>query len=362
MLRHLTSTSLLLAATGSAQLFQGLETQPPMRSTTLAGFPNVSYQNLAAFAVNGMASLGDGRTLLIATGPFTTDIYRSILGGTPGQPLRAGIDLHGLGYGRNTLFGFSNFGSPMGIYAIDLSTGAATLQQDTSAAGLRYFALDYNPVDDLLYGYSEYGNSGLYAIDLDAHTQTRVAPPIPAANTQGRGLAVGNHTVYLTATRGGDGVPCYAWDLGQGSTGSWAPFTAAYPADTATGGSTFVEVVQPWLGYRGPGRVTVSCTGQALATGGTARFRIHSALAGASGYLLLGVTSNPTFVPGLGATIAPYPPLAIAPLTVDSRGWLDATLPGGGGPFSLVVQVLLRDAAVATGFSVSNAVRLEFRP
>ena len=46
--------------------------------------------------------------------------------------LRAGIDLHGLGYGRDTLFGFSDFGAPMGIYRIDTSTGAATLAMSTA--------------------------------------------------------------------------------------------------------------------------------------------------------------------------------------------------------------------------------------
>ncbi len=59
--------------------------------------------------------------------------------------------------------------------------------------------------------------SGLYALEIDGRTATRIAPPIPASNSQGRGLAVGNHTVYLTATRGDDGIPCYAYDLTQGA-------------------------------------------------------------------------------------------------------------------------------------------------
>lgn len=350
------------AATLPAQLFMGLEGQLPIRSTSLTGFPNVTYSAHATFEVNGMASLGDGRTLVIAQGPFTTDIFRSDRGATPQRWFRAGIDLHGLGYGRDTLFGFANFASPMGVYRVDTTTGAATLALSTAVSGLRFFALDYNPVDDLLYGYSEYGNSGLHVIDVDAGTSTRIAPPIPATNTQGRGLAVGDHVVYLTATRGDDGIPCFAYDLRQGSNGAWVGFTNPYPNDHATGGSAFASVVQAWVGYRGPGRVTLSCTGAALASGARSTLRVASPLAGASGFLVLSTTSTPTFVPGLNATIAAYPPVSLAPLALDGRGLLEVPLAGGGGPLSVWAQVLLQDASLPGRFAVSNAIRVDFRP
>lgn len=356
------SLVLLAASTLPAQLFQGLELQVPMKSTNLVGFPSPVYTNLATFEVNGMASLDDGRTLLVAKGPFTTVIHTSILGATPTPLVTSAIDLHGIGYGRGTLYGFSNFGSPMGIYSVSLTTGAKTLEVDTSTPGYRFFALDYDPIDDRLYGYTEYGNSGLYSIDLDTKAMTLVTGPIPALNTQGRGLAVGNHTVYLTATRGADGIPAYSYDLRQGTTGSWTPYTNAYPSEYATGGSTYLEFRQPNLGYRGPGRVTLSCLGQSLATGKFATFRLHSAMPNATGWLLLSSTSTPTFVPQLNATIAAYPPTAAAPITLDNNGWVTVPLTGGGGPITVYVQALVIDPSQATGHAVSNALRIDFLP
>lgn len=361
-MRSLALVCCAAAASLPAQLFQALEGTLPIRSTDLSGFPSVSYTNHATFEVNGMASLGDGRTLILAKGPFTTDLFRSDRGNAPQSWLRAGIDLHGLGYGRDTLFGFANFGSPMGIYRIDTSSGAATLAMSTATSGLRFFALDYNPVDDLLYGYSEYGVSGLYAIDVDAGTATLIAPPIPATNTQGRGLAVGNHVVYLTATRGDDNIPSFAYDLRQGRNGTWAGFTNPFPADHATGGSAYAQVVQAWAGFRGPGRVTLSMTGAALATGGTSTLRIATPLANASGFFLLSTSSNPTAVPGLGTTIAAYPPTAFAPVSVDPRGLLEVPVAGGGGPITLWCQVLLADSSLPRGWAVSNAIRVTLQP
>ena len=354
--------SLGLAAALPAQLFQGLELVQPMRATDLVGFPNLSYTNAAVFEVNGMAALDDGQTLVIAKGPFTTGLFASVLGGTPKAIVSAAIDLHGLGYGRGTLYGFANFGAPMGIYSVSLATGAKTLELDTSAAGLRFFALDYDPIDDRLYGYSEYGSSGLYALDLDTKQAVRITGPIPAANTQGRGLAVANHVVHLTATRGADGIPAYAYDLRTGQSGTWLPFTNAYPAEHATGGAAFLEFRQPNLGYRGPGRVTLSCLGQALVAGKAATFRLHSTLANASGWLLLATTSTPTFVAQVNATLAAWPPVAAAPVTLDASGWLTVPLRGGAGPVTVYLQALVADGGVPTGYAVSNALRVDFLP
>jgi hypothetical protein len=308
-----------------------------------------------------MAALDDGSTLVIAQGPFSTFLYVSTAGSTPVQTLRAGIDLHALGYGRQTLFGFSNYGSPMGIYSVDMTTGAASLVVDTSAAGYRFFGLDYDPVDDRLYGYTEYGTSGLYAIDIDTGAMTLVAPPIPAANSQGRGLAVGNHVVYLTATRGLDGVPSYAYDLRQGGNGSWAPFTNAFTSTNATVGSAFLERRQANLGYRGEGHVTVSCTGAGLASGQLSTVRICTDRPNARGYALLSLLQAPFFVPQLNATLV-GPLLAAGLVPLDSRGMLELPIGGGGGPGTIYLQFAMVDARTPSGWAVSNAVRLDFLP
>lgn len=359
---HFLAAAGLLAATSlPAQLFTGVDVQTPTRSTSLAGFPAVAYTNHAAFQVNGMAALDDGSTLVIAQGPFTTWLYTSATGSAPIQTVRAGIDLHALGYGRQTLYGFSNYGSPMGIYAVDMTTGAATLAVDTSAAGYRFFGLDYDPVDDRLYGYTEYGTSGLYAIDIDTGAMTRVAASIPALNSQGRGLAVGNHIVYLTATRGLDGVASYAYDLRQGNTGNWVPFTNAFTTTNATGGSAFLEHRQANLGFRGEGHVTVSCTGTGLASGQTSTVRICTDRPNARGYALLSLVQAPFFVPQLNATLV-GPLLAAGLVPLDSHGMLELPIGGGGGPGSLYLQFAMVDARAPSGWATSNAVRLDFLP
>lgn len=227
----------------SAQrLFVGLETSPsqPTKSTDLSGFPDVTWTNHFVLDVSGAAATPDGR-LYLCNGAFTTHLYESMLTGPPEELCTTGVDLAALAYGRNTLWGYSNYASPKGIYAIDPETGAATLVLDVyTGTGYRFFGLDYNPVDDMLYGYTEYGVTGLYRIDIDTGEMTWIASPIPAANSQGRALAVGNHTVYIAATRGDEDIPYYAYDLSQGIGGTWVGFTNPYPNHHSTGGATWI--------------------------------------------------------------------------------------------------------------------------
>lgn len=236
----------------SAQrLFVGLEDGSlATRSSNLAGFPIVTWTNHFAFEVNGAACAPDGR-LYLCQGPFTTQLYRSTLAGPPQFVATTTVDLHGLGYGRGQLYGFSNFASPMGIYRVDPLTGAATLLFDTTTPGFRFFGLDYNPIDDHLYGYTEYGVSGLYRIDLDTGVMTRLTGTPPGVNGQGRALAVGNDTVYLLATRGDDGEPCFAYALAQGVGGNWTAFTNPYPAHHNTGGATWIPPAGSSVGDAG---------------------------------------------------------------------------------------------------------------
>ena len=245
-------TALLAPATVDAQrLFAGLEDASlATRSSNLSGFPNVTWTNHFAFEVNGAACAPD-RTLYLVNGPFTTRLYRSTLAGPPVYVANVSVDIHGLGYGRNRLYGFSNF-STLGIYEINPQTGAATLVINTSTQGFRFFGLDYNPLDDRLYGYTEYGVSGLYAIDIDSGGMTRLAGSPPNVNGQGRALAVGNNTVYLLATRGDEGEPCFAYDLAQGPGGTWTPFTNPYPAHHNTGGAAWIPAEITGAGAEAP--------------------------------------------------------------------------------------------------------------
>ena len=231
---------ILLSPARAQLLFAGLEDASLQTKTSdLGGFPAVTWVNRFPFEVNGAACDPAG-TIYLCNGPFTTRLYRSTVNGPPVYVTNISVDVHGLGFGRGRLYGFSNYGSPMGIYAVDPVTGSATLAIDTSPQGYRFFGLDYNPLDDKLYGYTEYGASGLYSIDIDSGVMTRLVASPPGVNGQGRALAVGNNTVYLLATRGDEGEPCFAYDLTQGPGGAWVGFTNPYPAHHNTGGATWI--------------------------------------------------------------------------------------------------------------------------
>lgn len=221
-------------------LFAGLEDSSlPTKTSDLSGFPTVVWVNHFPFEVNGAACTPDG-TLYLCNGPFTTRLYRSTLAGPPQYVANITVDVHGMGFGRNQLYGFANYASPMGIYAINPQTGSASLVINTASQGFRFFGLDYNSGDDKLYGYTEYGVSGLYEINIDSGVMIRLVGPPPGVNGQGRALAVGNNIVYLLATRGDDGEPCFAYDLRQGQGGTWVGFTNPYPLNHNTGGATWI--------------------------------------------------------------------------------------------------------------------------
>lgn len=231
---------LTCAAQGQV-LFVGLESSGlATRSTDLTGFPDVSYDDHFTFEVSGAAATPDG-TLYLCNGAFTTKLYRSVNFSTPQLMSTLSEDMSALAFGRGRLYGYSNYADPKGIYEIDPNSGQCTLVLDVyTGTSYRFFALDYNPVDDLFYGYTEYGDSGLYSINIDTGDMIKLAGTIPASNGQGRGMAVGNNTVYLTATRGDDEIPSFAYDISQGVGGEWVGFTNAYPNHHSTGGAAWI--------------------------------------------------------------------------------------------------------------------------
>ena len=231
----------LITLTSAGTLFVGLEgSEPPTFSSDMSGFPNVTWTPHYTFDVSGAAASPEG-ILYLCNGAFTTHLYEATLSTTPQQICTISEDMSSLAYGRDTLWGFSNYADPKGIYSIDTTTGAATLELDVyTGYGFRFFALAYNPIDDLFYGYTEYGSSGLYSIDIDTGEMIQLTGSIPASNGQGRGMAVGNNTVYLTATRGDDGIPYFAYDIAQGAGGDWVEFPNPYPAYHSTGGAAFI--------------------------------------------------------------------------------------------------------------------------
>jgi hypothetical protein len=233
-------------------LFVGLEgSSPSTFSTDMTGFPSVNWTAGFSHDVSGAAATPDG-TIYIIEGAFTTHLYSFTLGSTPQQLCTISEDMSALAYGNGTLYGYSNYADPKGIYSIDPNTGTATLVLDVyTGTNYRFFALDFNPEDGLFYGYTEYGTSGLYSINIDTGDMINLTGSIPASNGQGRGMAVGNNTVYLTATRGDDGIGYYAYDISQGVGGTWVEFNNPYPAYHSTGGAAFIPNQNPQIEVSG---------------------------------------------------------------------------------------------------------------
>ncbi len=247
MFSRITAIAIILVfavpAFSAGTLFVGLEGSTlPTQTSDLDGFPSVDWTPGFAFDVSGAASTPDGEVYL-CNGSFTTRLYKADMAGHPPVlQCTISVDISGLAFGRGKLFGYSNYASPKGIYSIDPANGDATLEVDVySGPGFRFFALDYNPADDLLYGYTEYGNTGLYSINIDTDEMIKIASPFPASNSSGRALAVGNNTVYILATRGDDGIDGYSYDLSQGVDGTWVAFTNPYPQYHSTGGAAFIH-------------------------------------------------------------------------------------------------------------------------
>ncbi len=204
----------------------------PTRTTNLAGFPNVTWQDGFVLAINGAAGRPDGAVYMCGEDFSHSPLYLAPLEGPPVLLCNTERDLHALAYGRGRLFGYSNWSSPRGIYEINPLTGAMTLLVATDP--FLFFALDYNAADGKLYGYTEYGTPrGLKSIDIDTGVITHVAGSVPSSNSAARGLACGYNKVYALTVYGAEN-PMFVYDLAQGPGGTWTPMTHPYPESNST--------------------------------------------------------------------------------------------------------------------------------
>jgi hypothetical protein len=205
------------------------------RTTSLQGDP-VTWNSGFQASVEGAAGRPDGAVYFTETG-FQSRLYLAPIEGPPIELCQLPFTVSGLAYGRGRLFGYTNSGTS--IYEINPDTCATALFLGTSPR--MYFGLDYNPVDDKLYGYTEYGSpTGLYAIDLDTGEQTHVAPPFPADNSAGRGVACGDNKVFVLPVYGE--YPLYYYDL---DTGTWHPLAHPFPESSSAGGLAWVAAPKP---------------------------------------------------------------------------------------------------------------------
>ena len=115
------------------------------------------------------------------------------------------------------------------------------------------------------------------------------------------------------------------------------------------------------LGSGGPGGMHLSMCGGNLASGTTADILVTGALPNGSLLLLVGLAQSS--VPFKGGTLVPVPWALGIQLPTDALGYAHVDgIPGGGGPFSAYMQAVQQDAGQAKGWSISNAVRVDFKP
>jgi len=228
----------IVGGAAAQQLFVGLETDVPAQIAEFQNFPDLAWTPLWNFGPSGAAADVEGN-LYLCEGAFTTRLYRSSDLAEPVLLSTLDVDITGLAWGRGALYGYSNYATPKGIYQIDPATGACTLVLDVHTdTSFRFFGLDYNPDDDLFYGFTEYGVSGLYSINIDSGEMIRISSGPASWYGMARGLACGNNTVYLTAVSSTD--PYFAYDLSQGQDGQWVAFTNPYDGLQVTGAAAWI--------------------------------------------------------------------------------------------------------------------------
>ena len=125
---------------------------------------------------------------------------------------------------------------------------------------------------------------------------------------------------------------------------------------------TVPTVCQTDLGFDGPGLATLEVCGGDLSSGTSATLAIEGGPPTATGGLAAGMTSNPTLVPILGATIVPWLPTVTVPFHTDGIGAYTLNIQGGAGPQTWYLQAVIFDAAEPTNFQVTNAVEVKLLP
>ena len=115
------------------------------------------------------------------------------------------------------------------------------------------------------------------------------------------------------------------------------------------------------LGFGGPGTGTITACGGDLSTGSTWDFKVSGLPAPTQAWVMGSSTSNPTVA--FGGLIVPDPLELFVKVPINMSGEFEATsLPGGGGPASLFLQVFYLDGAQIMGVGLTNALQLDFLP
>ncbi len=157
------------------------------------------------------------------------------------------------------------------------------------------------------------------------------------------------------------GSPCVAMG---------APFYVPQPGETDVDGEPRLDgikdigadelVCQTDIGFGGPGNARLEICGHDLSTPAlTSDLLLSNAPPDQAALLLAGLAANPT--PFKGGLLVPVPWIVQLVLVTDGAGEiLVPDIPGGGGPVTALIQVVISDPGQAQGFGISNAVELAF--
>ena len=118
---------------------------------------------------------------------------------------------------------------------------------------------------------------------------------------------------------------------------------------------------QNW-GFAGPGTGTLDMYGTPLASGGHADLHLDGAKPVANAWLI--ASAFQVNAPFKGGILVPQVAGGlITPFLTDAQGDVKLLgLPGGGGPFSVYLQFVIKDNALPLGFALSNAIKVNVLP
>ncbi len=98
-----------------------------------------------------------------------------------------------------------------------------------------------------------------------------------------------------------------------------------------------------------------------MSTGTFADLFLACAAPNKPGFVIASSSFNPMAF--MGGTLVPLPAEQIIPIAINSIGEFEyPNIPGGGGPFTLYVQVAYFDPGQTLGVGFSNAIQLDILP
>lgn len=236
---------LLTGATANAELIVGVDDvsvalqSGPGDGAWTPLFSGVETGGLAADPVTQTLHIADGAEYFTAplSGPPSSVGFFIGAGGDFLVPV-------GLAWANGTLYGVTNFSpasglNPIGIYAI-APDGTMTLELALDSEFNNMGGFAFNPDDGLFYGTNTTGlASGFYSIDVFGSGAVTLVAPYPASEFRITGLAVGNGIAYLVDHDPGE---FYAYDLSQGSNGSYTSFAAPWVDSYFSSGAAWLPV------------------------------------------------------------------------------------------------------------------------